>query len=403
LFNPTYNTPGTFPYTPITESRVAYMDGVLNGTITKGNFWGGFYLGDVTVFTGTYDGNGNENAQLERANDHLTQQPRPIPGVITVEDYADHYNYVLLAPNGWTRNPQWGWGPGEQSLLAAFSAVTETYNIDPTKVFVTGNSLGGAGTLNFATRHTEMFRAMAPTAPAAPNPLTGKVVDLPTHFLCNNTDVTVPYAYPPTGAAPGNCVPDFDANVKNVLRNVTFQTIEEGNHSYGFASAEQVIFEFFDSVLAPLPDNDVQAVHFTVGSTTAVVTDSRNYTSQVTLAAAPFDQDRRIMVGMADLAKIYGPNFRVYEIHAYNTNPANRADVVATKFNNLMVNVKKGNTFLRVGGKIHVGDTYSGSGAVPASDPHVDSSTLSVPTVDSGADLFVPVVQFMNLFGKTIS
>jgi hypothetical protein len=432
LFNPAYDALGGFPYTPITDHRVAYMDGVLNGTITKGNFWAGFYLGNITAYTANYPSEtttaqsvdrilpyrlyiprdytpavpskftfelhgstGNENAQLERANDHLTNQPSPIPGVVTVEDFADHYNYILLAPNGWTRGPIWGYGPAEVSLLTAFELLKAKYNIDPAKVFVTGNSAGGGGTMTFAARHTAMFRAMAPTAPAGSGSLTGPIVDLPTHYVCNAQDVTVPYA--------GNCIPGYNATVKPNLHNVTIQTIEEGHHSYGFASAEQIIFEFFDSVLVGAPDPDVVTVALTAGSTTAVLTDSANRQSQITLASAPVTAGSALLVGLADLATIYGPNFRAYNVYAYNTNPANLASVVTVKFNRVAVNIKVNDRFLRVGGTVRVGDTRTGSTFVKAGDPDVDPrSSLSVATNVVGTDLFVPVVEFMALFGKAV-
>ena len=119
--------------------------------------WFAYYFGDINVYTGKADANGNpinttmavdrvlpwriyipksydartpskftfmlhggtgnENAPFERPNDHLKQQPTPIPGVTLFEDYADRYNYIVLSPNGWIRNPVWGSGPGEQALL----------------------------------------------------------------------------------------------------------------------------------------------------------------------------------------------------------------------------------------------------------------------------------------------
>jgi hypothetical protein len=273
--------------------------------------------------------------------------------------------------------------------------VKAQYAIDPAKVFVTGNSAGGGGTMTFAARHTAMFRAMAPTAPVASSRLSGPIVDLPTHYVCNAQDVTIAYA--------GSCIPSYNSNVKPVLRNVTIQTIEEGHHSYGLASAEQIIFEFFDSVLVGAADPDVATVAFTAGSTTAVLTDSANRQSQVTLARAPVAAGGALMVGLADLATIYGPNFRAYNVYAYNTDPAKLASVVTVKFNHVTANIKVDDPFLRVGGTVRVGDTRTGSTFVKAGDADVDArSALSVAPYVAGTDLFVPVVEFMTLFGKTV-
>jgi predicted peptidase len=239
LFNRNYNSKTSYPYAGITPYRVAFMNSVLQGTRTKGNLWNAFWMGDVTVFTGEYNekGNelrelrtvnrifpyrlyipknynpnipskftfllhgqtGNENAPIERVNDHFKNQPSPLSGIAhdSFENYCDVHNYIVLAPNGWTHGPSWGKGPGEQSMLAAYNLVKSKYNIDPDRTFIMGNSLGGAGTLNFAARHGEMFKAMVPSAPAPGKPtreaFKGAVLDLPTLLIQGTKDATIPY------------------------------------------------------------------------------------------------------------------------------------------------------------------------------------------------------------------
>ena len=79
-----------------------------------------------------------------------------------------------------------------------------------------------------------------------------------------------------------------------------------------------------------------------------------------------------------------------------------RASVMTTKYNRVTVNIKVGDTFLRVGGSIHVGDTTGASTTVQPGDPSIDPRVLSVAPYSAGGDVFVPVVEFMNLFGKTV-
>ena len=442
LFNPAYT--GKYSYAPITSSRVAYMNGVLGGTIAKGNFWNAFYMGDITEFTGTYDANGNdvtdtksvdrvipyrvyvpknydatrpskftfllhgatgnENAQIERANDHLKNQPSTVPNAVTVEDLADYYNYLLLLPNGWTRNPLWGKGPGEQSLQTAFAAMKQVYNVDPARTFIAGNSLGGAGTMNFAIRHPSLFKAMAPVAPAPGKPLAadikGAVLDLPTLLACNTADTTVYYA----GTSSTACQPWYQANVKNVLHNVTFVTVENGHHSYGFASLYPMTFEFFDRVLDSTAKKDVATVAFTAGSTSATVTTSGGSTSTTTLGAAPVNQGGTVMVSLNDLANIYGAaDFRINDVNAYNLTPADLVAVKTIKYNNVALNIKVGTAFLRVGGTVHAGDTTGPTAVVQAGDASIDLRSLSVAPYSSNGQVYVPVVEFMALLGKTVS
>lgn len=443
LFNPQYNK-GKYPNTPITAGRVSTMNGLLSGAIAKGNLWNAYYFGDVNVFSGQYDANGkdinnsmpvdrilnyrvyipknynpnvpskftfmlhggtgNENAPFERPNDHLKNQPTPIPGVVTFEDYADHYNYIVLSPNGWTRGPVWGSGPGEQAMLHTLDLVKRRYNIDPDRMFIFGNSAGGAGTMNFVRRHASLFKAMAPTAPGSSKPfasdLTGPILDMPALITCYTADITVFYAATPKNS----CQPWYQQNVKNVLRNLTFVTLENGHHSYGPASVYQMTFDFFERILDKTPPRNITSVRFAPGKATATVTSANGATSLVQLAGMPVGQDGTLSVALDDLAKIYGPaDFRVYDIYAYNRAPSDLVKVKTVAYNKVAVNLKEGERFLRVGGALHAGDTTGLTTTVPAGDPAIDPRVLSVAASSVNGRVYVPVVEFMQLFGKTVT
>lgn len=438
LFNPSYDR--GFSYQPLSTTRVAYMDGVLNGTKTHGSMWDSFYMGDIASFTGSYDaggqditadlsvdrvipyrvyvptgyrngtpskftfnlhgGTGHENSPFERPNDHLANLPQVIPGVNTLEKFADHYDYLIAAPNGWTRNPQWGRGPGEKIMLEMHRRVKADYSVDDNRTFVFGNSLGGAGTMNFAIRHPQLFRAMAPTAPAPGKPnasaITGPVVNIPTWLSCFTEDITVPYA-----GSSSNCQPWYQAQVAGSLANVTFVTIENGHHSYGPASTYQMMFDFFERVLNPVAPRDVASVAFQVGNPGAVVTAAGGGTSVVTLEHAPYNQAGVVMVALSDLARVYGPaDFKFYNVAAYNNAVADMVSVNTVIFNKTSVNLKPGSDYLRVGGTVKEGDTTSSTARVPAGSPTIDPRVLSVPSQVVGGNVYVPVVEFMQLFNK---
>ena len=71
------------------------------------------------------------------------------------------------------------------------------------------------------------------------------------------------------------------------------------------------------------------------------------------------------------------------------------------------MNIKPGERFLRVGGTIHPGDmlddTLDGKNRVAADDPRADKRSLSVPARNSSGRIMVPVVEFMQLFGETVT
>ena len=443
LFKPEYAGRG-LPITPITPTRVKTMNGLLDGSIKTGNLWFAYYFGDINVYTGKTDadgkdsnarmgvdrvlpyrlyvpknytpnaaskftfmlhgGTGNENAPFERPNDHLKNQPSPIPGVTLFEDYADRYNYIVLSPNGWTRNPVWGSGPGEQAMLHTLHLVKQRYNIDPHRMFIFGNSAGAAGTMNFVLRHGQLFKAMAPTAPGSSKPfagrITGPLLDMPTLLSCFAADVTVFYA----GNPKNSCQPWYEQNVKGVMRNVTTVTVENGHHSYGPASLYEMTFDFFERALDRRAPAVIGSVRFTPGSRVATVTTGAGATSTVQLGSAPVNSGGTLTVALEDLAKIYGPaDFRVYDVYAYNLKPEDLVSVKTVTYNRVAVNIKPGERFLRVGGTIHAGDTIDGKTRVAANDARIDARTLSVPVQNVNGKLHVPVIEFMRLFGKTIT
>ncbi len=442
LFNPKYT--GVYPNTPITSGRVKTMNGLLSGEITKGNLWFAYYFDDLKVFTGEVDaegkdinttmavdrilpyrlyvpknykpnapskftfmlhgGTGNENAPFERPNDHLKNQPTPMPGIVTFEDYADHYNYIVLSPNGWTRSPVWGSGPGEQAMLHTLNLVKQRYNIDPERMFIFGNSAGGAGSMNVVLRHGRLFKAMAPTAPGGNKPfaahMKGLILDMPTLLSCFAADITVFYADNPKNS----CQPWYEQNVKGVLRNTTLVTIENGHHSYGPASLYEMTFDFFERALDKKPPANIASVHFAPGKAIATATATGGAALTVQLGSAPANQNGTLMVALDDLAKIYGPaDFRVYDVHAYNRAPSDLVSVKTVTYNRIAVNIKPGERFLRVGGTIHAGDTTGLNNKVAADDPRIDKRTLSVAAQSVNGKLHVPVVEFMRLFGKTVT
>ncbi len=442
LFNPQYANRG-LPNTPITPARLKTMNGLLDGSIDRGNLWFAYYFGDINTYTGRNDaqgqpvnammgvdrvlpwriyipknynarspgkftfmlhgGTGNENAPFERPNDHLKNQPSPMPGVTLFEDYADHYNYIVLSPNGWTRNPVWGSGPGEQAMLHTLELAKARWNIDPQRMFIFGNSAGAAGTMNFVLRHGHLFKAMAPTAPGGSKPwaadLKGGILDMPTVLSCFAADVTVFYA----GPAKNSCQPWYAENIKGTMRNLTAITVENGHHSFGPASLYQITFDHFERVLDSTPPRVVDAVRLAAGRNSAAVS-SGGKTSNVALATAPVSRDGTLMMALDDLARIYGEkDFRVYDVHAYNLKPSDLVSVKTVLYNKVSVNLKPGERFLRVGGTIHAGDTIDGRTRVAADDPRIDRRQLSVPAQNVNGKILVPVVEFMQLFGKTVT
>lgn len=81
----------------------------------------------------------------------------PTPGTLqpaAVVTQADMKKVPPLLPVGWDYV--------EQDLLGMLSAVQQNYNTDATRIYLTGLSYGGFGTWFMASKHPEIFAAIAP-------------------------------------------------------------------------------------------------------------------------------------------------------------------------------------------------------------------------------------------------
>ncbi len=108
----------------------------------------------------------------------------------TAVDLAEEGGYVLAAPmgynvGGWYGSPVirmgGGNGPGqadaippetlqeysEKDVMNVLAMVRDEFNIDEDRIYLTGHSMGGAGTYYLGSKHAEIWAAIAPVAPAA--------------------------------------------------------------------------------------------------------------------------------------------------------------------------------------------------------------------------------------------
>lgn len=55
----------------------------------------------------------------------------------------------------------------EQDVMNVLAMMRKEFNIDPRRIYLTGHSMGGAGTLFLAAKHANLWAAVAPIAPAS--------------------------------------------------------------------------------------------------------------------------------------------------------------------------------------------------------------------------------------------
>lgn len=116
----------------------------------------------------------------------------------TAVDLAEEGGYVLVAPMGYSTTGWYGSpvirmgppgarGPGagapppagegpsdeqirkwsEQDVMNVLDMMRKEFNIDPRRIYLTGHSMGGAGTLYLGAKHANLWAAIAPVAPAS--------------------------------------------------------------------------------------------------------------------------------------------------------------------------------------------------------------------------------------------
>lgn len=123
-------------------------------------------------------------------SDNISQM-LTVDGLVTATQ-SDRYASFLLAPQA--QPGQGGWGPLTRQLtLQVMQQIEQQYPIDATRRYVTGLSMGGFGTWQFAADHPGFFEAAAPMS-AWGNPAdAAKYLDTRVwSFNGSNDDVTPP-------------------------------------------------------------------------------------------------------------------------------------------------------------------------------------------------------------------
>ncbi len=88
----------------------------------------------------------------------------------------------------------------EQDVMSVLAMTRTEFNVDPKRIYLTGHSMGGAGTLFLAAKHADLWAAVAPVAPASfmMNPYRADVLKaikdagLPILIVQGDADTVVP-------------------------------------------------------------------------------------------------------------------------------------------------------------------------------------------------------------------
>ncbi len=91
-------------------------------------------------------------------------------------DQAEHHGYVVVTPLGYTRRGGYGYRGdseqdrrAEQDVMNVFRLVTDELNIDESRIYLWGHSMGGAGTYYLASRYPDVWAGLAAVAGGSMN------------------------------------------------------------------------------------------------------------------------------------------------------------------------------------------------------------------------------------------
>ena len=95
----------------------------------------------------------------ERGNDLELLKKHPLPQ--TLEKQTD-FPFIVVSPQ--LPDDLFPWDSRIESLNVLLVGIQKKYSVDPKRLYLTGLSMGGAGTWEFALRHPNRFAAIVPIA-----------------------------------------------------------------------------------------------------------------------------------------------------------------------------------------------------------------------------------------------
>lgn len=144
-------------------------------------------------------------------------------------------DYIVVAP--FARGTAGYQGIPEQDVFDMLADVKSRFNIDEDRIYLTGLSMGGGGTLWIGLTHPDMWAAIAPVCPASPEDLiklAANAINYPVHLFVGDRDGLLKTAQEYKGYFESN-------NVKTEY--VVYPGI--AHNSWEYAYKDGFIFEWF--------------------------------------------------------------------------------------------------------------------------------------------------------------
>jgi poly(3-hydroxybutyrate) depolymerase len=183
----------------------------------------------------------------------------------TAVDLAEAGGYILAAPmgynvGGWYGSPVMrgrggrGFGGAEQpenlaelsekDVMNVLAMVREEFNVDSDRIYLTGHSMGGAGTYFLGSKHADIWAAIAPVAPAA-----FSMTETRAEILQGIADGDVPVMVvhgDEDEAVPVDLARTWVATMEEIGMEHEYVELPGVTHGPVIALSQEYIYEFFD-------------------------------------------------------------------------------------------------------------------------------------------------------------
>ena len=103
---------------------------------------------------------------------------------------AERWPFIILFPQKQKHDIEWE--DQEDMVMAVLDSAKQEYNIDESRIYLTGISQGGHGTWAIAARHADIFAAIAPVCGWGDEEMAQALVEMPTWIFHGEDDSVIP-------------------------------------------------------------------------------------------------------------------------------------------------------------------------------------------------------------------
>lgn len=194
----------------------------------------------------------NKPSPLVIALHGVGARPQAILGVL--RDAAERHGYIMAAPMGYRLDGWYGYmgaefradpervrigAYSEQDVMNVLARMRAEFNIDDSRIYLVGASMGGAGVLYLAMKYPDYWAAIAPAAPGVLDEIPADLSSLravPIYIVHGDRDQAVPVAR----------IRNWVSRMKDLGVPVRYREIPGGSHGTALPSGAEEIFRFFD-------------------------------------------------------------------------------------------------------------------------------------------------------------